>query len=369
MAEPLKNYFGPDIPRRIGEMVSGAYSGFDLDRFLGLVLEDYEDLELTERARRISSVLAETLPEDPERAIQILMASLGTESFEKELTGMESFLYLPYVFFVAENGLDCFETSMEAQYQLTKRFTAEFSIRVFIEHSPSKTLERLRVWAEDPDVRVRRLVSEGTRPRLPWAPRLRAFQEDPAPVLELLESLKDDGEELVRRSVANNLNDISKDHPALAADVARRWWQGGDQDRKKLVRHALRTLVKKGDPDALAILGFGSDSPARFEGASCDPRMVPVGGRVRIEAEVSNPSDEETGALLDFRVHFVKAKGSTSPKVFKGGERSLGPGERATVRKTISLAQQSTRIHYPGVHRIEVILNGVTYPGCEFELT
>jgi len=220
-----------------------------------------------------------------------------------------------------------------------------------------------------PDVHVRRLVSEGTRPRLPWAPRLKAFQEDPAPVLELLELLKDDEEELVRRSVANNLNDISKDHPALAAEVARRWWKGGDQDRKKLVRHALRTLVKKGDPDALAILGFGADSPARFEGASCEPKKVPIGGRVRIEAKVSNPSDEETGALLDFRVHFVKAKGSTSPKVFKGGERSLGPGERATIRKTISLAQQSTRVHYPGVHRIEVMLNGVTYPGCEFELT
>jgi 3-methyladenine DNA glycosylase AlkC len=369
MAEPLKNYFGPDVPRRIGDMVAGAYGEFDLHRFLDLALDGFEDLELTERARHISAALAETMPGDREKAIGLLMASLGPENAARELTGMDSFLYLPHVFFVAENGLECFEAAMEAQYELTKRFTAEFSIRAFIEHDTPRTLQRLRIWAEDPNVHVRRLVSEGTRPRLPWAPRLKAFQEDPGPVLELLELLKDDDEEFVRRSVANNLNDISKDHPALAAEVARRWWEGGDVNLKRLVRHALRTLVKRGDQDALQILGFGRDSPATLDRVSCEPKKASIGGKVRLEAVVFNPSQEETGALVDFRVHFVKAKGSKSPKVFKGGERHLGPRERATVRKTISLAQQSTRTHYPGLHRVEVMLNGQTFPGCTFDLS
>jgi 3-methyladenine DNA glycosylase AlkC len=349
-------------------MVAEAYEEFDLRRFLDLALEGYEDLELTERARRISAALAATMPEDRDESIRLLMASLGPENEARELTGMESFLYLPFVFFVAENGLDCFETSMEAQYELTKRFTAEFSIRAFIEHAPERTLERLHLWARDPNVHVRRLVSEGTRPRLPWAPRLKGFQKDPGPVLELLELLKDDEEEFVRRSVANNLNDISKDHPDLATEVARRWWESGDAQRRRLVRHALRTLVKKGNQDALEILGFGSDSPAILDEVTCEPKKASIGGNVRIEVTVFNPSQAETGALVDFRVHFVKGKGSTSPKVFKGGERYLGPGERATVRKTISLAQQSTRTHYPGLHRIEVMLNGVTFPGCTFDL-
>ena len=224
MAEPLKNQFGPEVPAQLGDMIQGVYGEFDRQRFLEIALDGFEELELMDRARHISAALAGTLPSDGEEAIQILMASLGLSPDGPELTGMGAFLYLPIVFFVAERGLGCFETSMLAQRELTKRFTAEFSIRAFLEHSPERTLERLRKWATDPNHHVRRLVSEGTRPRLPWAPRLKRFQDDPGPVVALLELLKDDPEEYVRRSVANNLNDISKDHPELAVEIARRWW-------------------------------------------------------------------------------------------------------------------------------------------------
>jgi 3-methyladenine DNA glycosylase AlkC len=281
---------------------------------------------------------------------------------------MESFLYLPFVFFVADYGLECFEISMRAQYELTQRFTAEFSIRAYLERYPEKTLARLREWAVDPNVHVRRLVSEGTRPRLPWAPRLRRFQEDPTPVLELLERLKDDPEEYVRRSVANNLNDISKDHPARVVQVARRWWKDAGDDRKRLVRHALRTLVKAGDEGALGVLGYVRDTPASIGSVVCSPDTVEIGGKIRIEVEVENPSEEEAPVLVDLRVHFVKANGSTSAKVFKGAMVTMAPGADTTVRKTISLAQHSTRKHYPGSHRIEVMINGTTHPGVCFDV-
>ena len=171
---------------------------------------------------------------------------------------MAAFLYMPHLFFVARHGLDHFEDSMRAQYALTQRFTAEYSIRAFLEKHPEATLARLREWAADPSQHVRRLVSEGTRPRLPWAPRLRAFQKDPRPVLELLELLKDDPELYVRRSVANNLNDIGKDHPALLTAVAKRWLRGATPERRWIVDHALRSAVKRADAGALGALGYGA---------------------------------------------------------------------------------------------------------------
>ena len=368
MAEPLKNSFGPDVPVRIADMVEGVFPDFDRESFLQAALDRYGDLELTPRARQISDALAQVLPLDRDRAIDIVVESLGSDVGSSELTGMESFLYLPFVFFVADHGLECFETSMRAQYELTKRFTAEFSIRAFIERYPKETLERLAEWAHDPNVHVRRLVSEGTRPRLPWASRLRGFQKDPLPVLELLEVLKDDREEYVRRSVANNLNDISKDHPELVVEVTRRWWLDASEDRRRLVRHALRTLVKAGNAEALALLGYSAVTAIEVRAVTCMPDVIEIGGKVRIEVDLANPSDEDARVMVNLRIYFVKASGSVSPKVFKGGELTVKAGGVATVCKSVSLAQHTTRKHYPGPHRVEVMLNGVTHPGDDFEV-
>ena len=187
------------------------------------------------------------------------------------------------------------------------------------------------------------------------------------PVLALLERLKDDKEEYVRRSVANNLNDIAKDHPELVVRTAELWWNG-DENRRRLVRHGLRTLIKQGDPGALAVLGYGTDSPTRIASVAVTPEVVSIGESVRITVELSNPSDEPGNALVDIIVHFVKANGSSSPKVFKGGERSLQPGDRAVVSKLISVAQFSTRTHYPGTHRVEIQVNGRLEEGGTFEI-
>jgi len=336
--------------------------------FLGAALDGYEALELMDRARHISATLADYLPEDRERAIDILVDSLDVDLDDTGLAGMASFLYMPHVCFVGEYGLDCFATSMKAQYELTKRFTAEFSIRAYLEHREAETLDKLREWATDPNHHVRRLVSEGTRPRLPWAPRLRRFQADPTPVLALLELLKDDPEEYVRRSVANNLNDIAKDHPERVVKLAQRWSDGASPNRRRLIRHALRTLVKQGNPGALEVLGYRADSPATVRSMTCTPDRVEIGDKIRLEVEIENPSAEEVGALVDLRVHFVKANGSRTPKVFKGAELALGPRGKATVRKTISLKQHTTRKHYPGKHLVEVMINGRLEPGGAFEL-
>lgn len=366
MAEPLKNSFGIDIPDLVATTIVAVDKDFDRDGFVRYCLDGYLDLELTPRARQISDGLAEFLPGDRGRALDLLIASL--DHGPSTPTGMDGFVFLPHVFFVAEHGLDHFERAMTAQYELTQRFTAEFSIRAYLEHHRDATLQRLGEWTADPNIDVRRLVSEGTRPRLPWAPRLKEFQHDPSPVIALLEKLKDDPEEYVRRSVANNLNDIAKDHPDVVIALARRWWADADANRRRLIRHGLRTLVKQGDPGALGVLGFGIDSPLIIEEVAVTPAMVEIGGRVTIELSLSNPSEEEAAALVDLRIHFVKANGSTGPKVFKGSELQLPPGGSGMVRKTVSVKQHSTRTHYPGIHVVEAIVNGVTRPVGSFGL-
>jgi 3-methyladenine DNA glycosylase AlkC len=257
---------------------------------------------------------------------------------------------------------------MQAQYELTQRFTAEFSIRPYLEKHRDATLARLKFWASDPSVHVRRLVSEGTRPRLPWAQHLREFQNDPRPVLELLELLKDDPELYVRRSVANSLNDIGKDHPDLLVETAQRWMHGASEERRWLVRHALRSAIKRGEMGALAVLGFADQAKVNITRVDIAPQHVRLGESVGIAFEITNAAPHSQQLLIDFRIHFIKANGKTSPKVFKLRNLKLAAAETIALGKTVSLKAMTTRRHYSGTHRVEVLLNGMAQPLGSFDL-
>lgn len=368
MAEPLKNYFGAEIPRKIAGMISPVFLRFDSNAFIRNALDGYETLDLMSRGWKIARTLRSYLPDSYVTAVEVLLTSLGPKLERTERLGMAPFLYLPHILFIAEYGLEHFEVSMHAQYELTQRFSAEFSIRPFIERYPDATLDRLKVWTEDSSAHVRRLVSEGTRPRLPWASRLRQFQKDPAPVLELLELLKDDSELYVRRSVANNLNDIGKDHPLILVETTSRWMKDATEERRWLVRHALRSAVKRADPDALAILGFGNDENISVDNTSIKPEQAKIGETVLIGFDVTNKDSRKKRVLVDCSVHFMKANGKTNPKVFKLKTVNLTPQETVRMQKSISLAQMTTRTHYPGTHKVDVILNGTIKNLGTFEL-
>lgn len=368
MAEPLKNQFGAEIPRKIGRMIAQVSADFDQQAFVDDALNGYEALDLMARGRKIARTLHTYLPDDYPTAIKILLASAGPKLDGSEAPGMAPFLYLPHVYYVADYGLAHFEASMTAQYELTQRFTAEFSIRPFLERYPEACLARLRAWACDPNEHVRRLVSEGTRPRLPWASRLREFQKDPSPVLALLELLKDDSSLYVRRSVANNLNDIGKDHPNLLAETTRRWLIKASDERRWLIRHALRSAVKRAEPGALAVMGFGENAKVSVTNASITPRQAVMGDKLTIVFDITHTGTKKQPILVDFRIHFIKSNGKTSPKVFKLKTVTLAPQETATLRKTVSLAAMSTRKHYPGTHRVDVVINGVAQALGAFEL-
>lgn len=368
MAEPLKNRFGPQVPRRIAAMIADVFPAFPAKEFVRDALAGYEPLDLMARARHISGALHTHLPQDFAHAADILVRSLGPVLSVSASNGMAPFLYLPHVFYVADHGLDHFEEAMRAQYELTQRFTAEFSIRSYLERSPEKTLARLREWTADPSEHVRRLVSEGTRPRLPWARRLRQFQLDPRPVIELLELLKDDPQLYVRRSVANNLNDIGKDHPEILFATTRRWLEGADANRRWIVTHALRSSVKRGESGALEVLGYGAPARVELRRISITPKVARIGGSITLDFEVSNPSRRVQEILVDFRVHFVKAGGRSRPKTFKISRLTLAAGESARLTRKVSLAEMTTRKHYPGRHMVDALVNGRPMPLGEFRI-
>jgi 3-methyladenine DNA glycosylase AlkC len=238
-----------------------VHAEFDRDGFQQSALKGLNALAILQRGQHLARALRKHLPEHYEDAIDILLRSLTPPHRRTNDLGLAVFFYLPHVSFVATYGLDAehnggrdpFEVSMRAQYELTRRFSAEFSIRPFLIKWPERTLARLHEWTRDSDPHVRRLCSEGTRPRLPWAMRIPAFIKDPRPVLPILDALKDDADLYVRRSVANHVGDIAKDHSELAFEICERWLNGASVERKWLVRHALRHPAKKGVKAALRL--------------------------------------------------------------------------------------------------------------------
>jgi 3-methyladenine DNA glycosylase AlkC len=368
MAEPLINQYGADVPQAIASMITPVYPAFDSPGFVSEVLNGFDTLALMARGKHIAQALRRFLPDDYPEALAILMASIEQPHGRDPSLTLGSFLYLPHTMFVADYGLGHFELSMAAQHALTQRFSAEFSIRPFLEHHTDATLRQLAIWATDPSEHVRRLVSEGTRPRLPWAPRLRQFQADPKPVLALLDLLKDDPALYVRRSVANNLNDIGKDHPEVLTRITQAWLQDASPERAWIVNHALRSAVKRGEAGALKVLGFGKTAQLEVSQIQITPGQAAMGGSVRISFALTNPQNQPQKVLVDLAVHYVKANGLTRAKVFKLSTLDLAPGQTAQLSKKLSLAEMTTRKHYLGLHPVAVLLNGQAQPLGAFEL-
>jgi 3-methyladenine DNA glycosylase AlkC len=369
MATQLKHFFSPALVRRLAAEVARVHHGFPKKKFESEATAGLDARELLDRAKHIARVLAACLPRDYPQAVAVLLASLGPEHETDELigVGMGPFFYLPHVIFVAEQGLDHFEISMRAQYELTKRFSAESSIRPYIDRHPERVWSVLAGWARDPNAHVRRLVSEGTRLRLPWAPRVAWLDRNPERVLDLLELLRDDPSTLVRRSVANNLNDLGKVRSDLLARTSSAWLKGASPERRALVEHALRSAVKRGDPKALRLLGYGKAPAVALDGIRFDPAVVAIGGRVAFVFTLESRSRKSQELLVDVAVHFVKARG-TAPKVFKIGRVALAPRQRVELRTRFSLAVHTTRRPRPGAHAVDVVVNGTALRAGSFRV-
>jgi 3-methyladenine DNA glycosylase AlkC len=360
MGEPLKTFFSSALVRRLAGEIARVHPGFPARAFTNAACRGLDALALLDRGRHIADALGRHLPPAYPEAIEVLLQSLGPEHASDELigAGMAPFFYLPHTIFVAERGLDHFDLSMRAQYELTKRFSAESSIRPYIARDPERALAFLKLWVTDENAHVRRLVSEGTRLRLPWAARVTWLDQNPDRVLALLDLLKDDASTMVRRSVANNLNDLGKVRPDLLVSTAGAWHVDASSERRTLIEHALRSAVKRGDADALRLLGYGQAPRISLEAVVFTPRRVRIGGRVTMNFRLKSTSARHQRLLVDVAVHFVKARGAGAPKVFKLGRIALGPRERVELKASFSLAVHTTRVPRPGRHPVDVIVNG-----------
>jgi 3-methyladenine DNA glycosylase AlkC len=380
VADALKTFFSPSLVRRLAADLARAHPRFPVNPFVKDACAGLEALELLERGRHIARALGAHLPTSYPEAIDVLLRSLGPEHATDELLGlgMAPFFYLPHTMFVVDRGLDHFELSMRAQYELTKRFSAESSIRPYIAKDPERAFALLREWATDANAHVRRLVSEGTRLRLPWAPRVAWLDANPERVLALLELLKDDPSTMVRRSVANNLNDLGKVRPELLNRTAAAWLGGGNgggngggaasPERRALIEHALRGAVKRGDAEALRLLGFGMKASVSLENVVFQPARVQIGDRVTMTFTLRSTARTTQDLLIDVAVHFVKARGVTGAKVFKLKRLTLGPREHADLQTSFSLAVHTTRVPQPGVHAVDVLVNGQRIPAGSFRV-
>ena len=370
MADSLKTFFSSALVRRLGSDIARVHPEFPVRAFTNDACRGLDALELLDRGRHIANALGSHLPPSYPDAIDVVLRSLGPEHTTDELigAGMAPFFYLPHTLFVAERGLEHFDLSMRAQYELTKRFSAESSIRSYIARDPERALTFLQSWTTDQNPHVRRLVSEGTRLRLPWAARVGWLDLNPERVLALLELLKDDPSTMVRRSVANNLNDLGKVRPDLMIRTAAAWLEDASIERRALVEHALRSAVKRGDAGALGLLGYGQKPRVAVKDVAFRPRRVRIGERVAMTFGLESTSTRHQHLLVDVAVHFVKARGVGGPKVFKLGRIALGPRERVDLRTTFSLAVHTTRVPRPGRHAVDVIVNGRTVRVGSFDV-
>ena len=364
MPEPFKNFFNPDLIKAMAEHLARQSTRFDAPRFREHALNGLDALELKQRSNHITDALCISLPDDFRSACAILTGALHPEDNVdlSELTtdarGIRGWAVMPMADFVARNGLDEFDHSMDVLKEMTKRMSAEFAVRPFIAADAGRAMRHVKRWARDGNYHVRRLASEGSRPRLPWGLRLNEFVADPKPILPVLEALRDDPKEYVRRSVANSLNDIAKDHPDLVAGIAREWLSGDPgKERRRLVRHACRSLIKAGHRPTLDALGYGQASVA-LDRFSIDRDTIRVGEAVRIKAELRSTAKSDQDLIVDYVVHHRKANGSTSPKVFKWKALRLAAGESLVLEKSHSMRQVTTRTYYGGQHLIAIQANG-----------
>ncbi len=347
MAEPLKNLYDKRLINSVSREIKKTNARFDSAGFQKKIFcNNWKKKELKERMRFIASTLHEFLPQDFEKAISILMP------VSEVFNGFE-FMFFPD--FVELYGLDDFELSMRALAHFTEYSSSEFAVRPFIKKYPLKTMEVMLEWAESENEHLRRLASEGCRPRLPWACALPQFKKDPALPLKIIKKLLNDESEYVRRSAANNLNDISKDNPLPVLNLTKQWL-GKNKNTNRLLKHGCRTLLKSGNAEALALFGYN------------DPGHVSV-GNLKVSKSVKMgqyldlsftlKTDEKNLGLLriEYALDFKKSNGRLSRKIFKISESDYRVNKKI-ITKTHSFKPITTRKYYPGVHGLAIIING-----------
>lgn len=358
MAKLLKDHFDRDYLGRLAEEIAKYEPAFPKQKMLSYVFDRaWEQRELKQRMRHISSAMHEYLPQDYAAALTILKQAAP------QFSGFEA-MFFPD--FVEVYGLDAWDLSLPALAHFTEYSSSEFAVRPFILQDQKRMMRQMNRWATSKNEHVRRLASEGSRPRLPWAMALPEFKKDPGPTLPILETLKADPSEYVRRSVANHLNDISKDHPGLVLEIAQKWIKG-TAETQWVVKHACRTLLKQGKPEALALFGYHAPVEIRVPHFQITPACLAVGEELQFEFELVSQAAELGLIRVEYAIDFVRQRGAASRKVFKISEGNSSQNSKSYSRRH-SFKPITTRKYYPGLHQLTLIVNGQEMIRGQFEL-
>ncbi len=358
-APALKEWFNADRYRWFADELSALTPRFDRKKFLAHTLPGLDERSLLQRLRRTTEAMRATLPSDYAKSLRVL---------EKLAPRFQhNFVSLVLPDFVGLYGHDDFDRSMDALAFFTRFGSAEFAIREFLKRDLPRTLAVMERWSRDENEHVRRLASEGCRPRLPWSFRLPALIADPSPVAPILENLRADDSLYVRKSVANHLNDITKDHPDWTLATLRRWTTKNSHTAW-IARRALRTLIKAGHPEALAVFGVKTTSSVRVENFTLSSAILHLGDQLTFSFDLISPSTRSQRIVADYAVHYVKKSGDLARKVFKLSELDLPARGRVSLTKRQRFQNFTTRIHYAGEHRIELLINGRSAASAAFFL-
>jgi 3-methyladenine DNA glycosylase AlkC len=357
--EPLKEMFNQRFFEKLGVEFKKVYPAFEYQRFLSEIMDGLEHLSLNQRMRRATEVLHGFLPKDYAVTVEILMAVI-----KNGFRGYPSLLFPDYI---GQFGLQHFEASMKALKYFTTFGSSEFAIREFLKNDFKRTLKIMEQWAGDTDPHVRRLASEGSRPRLPWSFKLDEVIAHPEVTARILDKLKADPEIYVRKSVANHLNDLSKDNPDYMLRVLRGWDISNPQTAW-IIRHASRSLIKKGNADSLSVFKYEKDPKVEIHNMQLNKR-VKLGGDLAFSFDLESKKKKDQKLVIDYIIHYCKKGGALSPKVFKLKDVTLASGAVQKISKKQRLQDFTTRKHYPGKHQIQLQVNGkIVYTGY-FHLT
>lgn len=349
MAQELKAWFDSAFFQGLGDRLEAVQPGFDKAGFAAEAAHGLEALSLTQRMTRTVRLVRERLPADFRDAVAVLQQV--APAYEGQFVGM----FMPE--FVATYGRDDRAYSLRALAFFTRYSSAEFAVRHFLLDDLAGTLEVMLGWSGDANEHLRRLASEGSRPRLPWSFNLTPLIENPAPVKPILDRLNADPSAYVRKSVANHLNDISKDHPALMLDWVGAWDRSDDRTAW-IAKHAARSLIKQGHQRAFALFDFEAAPQVEVDGFAIRPERLRVGDTATLSLTLVSTAGHDQKLAIDYTVHFVKKTGKTGPKVFKLKELILKPGERLVLERRHSFADRTIRTHHPGAHRVDIMVNG-----------
>lgn len=358
----FRDRYNRESLRKFALKVQAVYDGFSVEGFLDSTMDTtWDRLEFKQRVMQISMNLGKYLPEDYKTAIGIIDSVILDYGVSKD----GFVIFFPGFVELYGQDKENWELSMAALARYTQYASAEFAVRAFIINDQERMMAQMLAWARHANEHVRRLASEGCRPALPWGQALSSFKKDPSPVLAVLELLKDDPSPYVRKSVANNLNDISKTHPQLVVGIAKSWY-GKDKNTDWIVKHGCRTLLKQGNSDLLGIFGFADAGCVKVEGFSLGAVPVHVGKDLTFSFVIE--AEKATKVRLEYGIDYVKANGKRNRKIFQISELTFNTNLKKAYTKTHSFAPTSTRKHYPGIHSVTLIVNGTERGTLDFEV-